>query len=80
MKVSNILSVVKKLISISCLWRKTESDYKEGCIGMRGKDSLVHGFALRVKRLCRLFSLIHIYDTVVRSAWKDVQQLESVAQ
>ena len=72
---SNILSVV-----IKSWWRKTESDCKEGWIGMQGRESLVHGFALRVKRLCRLFSLIHIYDTVVRSAWKDVQQLENVAQ
>jgi len=59
---------------------KTKSDYKECCIGMQDKKSLVPGSALRVKRLCRLLSFIHIYGTVVRSAWKDVQQFENVAQ
>lgn len=77
---SNDISVAKKLISISHWWRKTESDYKEGCIGMHGKESPVRDSARGVKMLRRLLSFIHIYGTVVRSAWKDVQQFEIVTQ
>lgn len=65
MKVSNDVNVAKKLISINYWWTKPESDYKEGCIGMQVKERLVHGSALRVKRLCRLLFFIHIYGTVV---------------
>lgn len=60
MKVSNILNVV-----IKSWWRKTESDCKEGWIGMQGRESLVHGFALSEEPL----QTVHIYDTVVRSAY-----------
>lgn len=80
MKVSNDINVVEKLINISHWWQKPESDYREGCIGMQGKESLVRGSALRVKRLCRLLTCIHIYGTVFRSACEDVQQFENVAQ
>lgn len=71
---------VEKLLSISHWWGKAESDYKVGCVGMQGKESLVHGSALRVMRLCRLLSFVHFYGTVVRCAWKVVQQFENEAQ
>lgn len=47
---------------------------------MQGEEGLLRGSALRVRRLRRLLSFIHIYGTVVRSAWEDVQQFENVAQ
>lgn len=51
------INVVENFLSLVAGGGKTESDYKEGCFGMQGKESLVHGSALRVKRLCRLLYL-----------------------